>query len=90
MIKRELTQQIAKQTGHKADHVQEILESAMEIIKQTVANDQKVSLVGFGTFQKKQRAKKLGTNPSTGERMVIQPKTIPFFKPGKSFKDLVK
>jgi len=90
MIKKELVQQVAEQTGQTQKQVKETLEVAFEVIKEAVTNDRKVSLVGFGVFEKRTRAEKRGTNPSNGKPMVIPATTIPYFRPGQAFKDQVK
>lgn len=51
---------------------------------------EKVQLVGFGTFEVKERAEKQGRNPKTGETMTIAASKTPAFKAGKAFKDAVK
>ena len=53
------------------------------------AND-KVQLVGFGTFESRERAAREGKNPRTGEKITITASKIPAFKAGKAFKDLLK
>ena len=50
----------------------------------------KIQLVGFGTFEVKERAEKQGRNPKTGEVMTIAASKIPSFKAGKALKDAVK
>lgn len=59
------------------------------IIEQVAAGD-KISLVGFGTFESGTRAARQGRNPQTGEPMDIPETKVPKFKPGKAFKDAVK
>ncbi|MCQ2484872.1 MAG: HU family DNA-binding protein [Clostridia bacterium] len=51
---------------------------------------EKIQLVGFGTFEVKERAEKQGRNPKTGETMTIAASKIPSFKAGKALKDAVK
>lgn len=51
---------------------------------------EKVQLVGFGTFEIKERAEKQGRNPKTGETMTIAASKLPAFKAGKALKDAVK
>ena len=51
---------------------------------------EKVQLVGFGTFEVKERAEKQGRNPKTGETMTIAASKTPAFKAGKAFKDAIK
>ena len=58
-------------------------------IKDAVARGEKVTLVGFGTFQSKDRAQRTGTNPNSGELITIPAKRVPTFKPGADFKEAV-
>lgn len=90
MIKKELVQSVAEKTGQTQKQVKETLETAFDVIKEAVADDRKVSLVGFGVFEKRQRAEKKGTNPSNGKPMIIPATTVPYFRPGQAFKDQVK
>ena len=90
MIKKELVQLISDQTGQTQKQVKEILELAMDKIKEAVSKGDKVSLVGFGVFEQRERAEKKGTNPSTREPMIIPATTVPYFRPGQEFKDIVK
>ncbi len=61
----------------------------LETIKKTVKKGEDVSLVGFGTFTKAKRAARMGVNPSTGEKIKIKAKTLPKFRPGKAWKELM-
>jgi DNA-binding protein HU-beta len=65
------------------------INSLIETVKKTVKKGEDVSLVGFGTFTKVKRAARTGVNPATGERIRIKAKTVPKFRPGKEFKDLL-
>ncbi|MBF0315591.1 MAG: HU family DNA-binding protein [Oligoflexia bacterium] len=56
----------------------------------SVKKGDNVSLIGFGTFTKVKRAARIGTNPSTGEKLKIKAKTVPKFRPGQEFRDAVK
>ncbi|HIQ88376.1 TPA: HU family DNA-binding protein, partial [Candidatus Galligastranaerophilus faecipullorum] len=51
---------------------------------------EKVTLVGFGTFEARKRAARTGRNPQTGKEIKIAAKTVPAFSAGKKFKELVK
>lgn len=90
MIKKELVTLVAEQTGQTQKQVKETLELAFEEMKKAVHRGEKVSIVGFGVFEKRTRAEKRGTNPSTREPMVIPATNVPYFRPGQAFKDLVK
>ncbi|WP_439648882.1 HU family DNA-binding protein [Leptolyngbya ohadii] len=62
-----------------------LTESIMEVI----AGGEKVTLVGFGTFEARQRQEREGRNPKTGESMTIPASTVPAFSAGKLFKETV-
>ena len=59
-------------------------------IEETVANGDKVSLPGFGTFERKHKEARTIRNPQTGESMVSEAKNVPAFKAGTGFKERVK
>ena len=61
----------------------------LETIKKTVRKGDDVSLVGFGSFCKVKRKARTGVNPSTGEKIKIKAKTLPKFRPGKAFKEMM-
>jgi nucleoid DNA-binding protein len=65
------------------------LEATLEAVIETVAAGDKVSLIGFGTFQPSERKATTGRNPKTGEAIQIAAATLPKFKAGKAFKDRV-
>lgn len=86
---------IVKTIANKHDdftqkEIVEILDDFFDIIKQTVAKGEKVSIIKFGTFESRVRAARTAKNPQTGELMKIQECTVPKFKPASSFKDIVK
>ncbi len=89
MNKEELVQEVAKKTKFSQKQVAETLASMIEAIEKTVAKGKKVTLVGFGTFERRQRAARTGRNPQTGKAIQIPAKKVPAFSAGKKFKDLV-
>ncbi|WP_346938158.1 HU family DNA-binding protein [uncultured Clostridium sp.] len=89
MNKQELINEIAEQSGLTKKDATTFLETFIKITEETVANGEKVQLVGFGTFEKVERAEKKGRNPRTGEDIVIPPSNSVKFKVGKQFKDRV-
>lgn len=89
MIKKEIVQKVAERTGQTNKKAKKTVEVFMEEIMAAVASGEKVSLVGFGGFESRERAEKKGTNPSNGEPMMIEKKIIPYFKPSQAFKDKV-
>ena len=66
-----------------------ILSAAIDSIIDSVADGDHVTLIGFGSFNSRQRAEREGRNPRTGEKMIIPHATVPTFSAGKLFKDKV-
>lgn len=89
MNKEELVQEVAKKTKLSQKQVAEVLNTLLETIEGSVAEGNKVTLVGFGTFEPRQRAERAGRNPQSGKEITIPAKTVPAFTAGKKFKDLV-
>ncbi len=92
MNKKELVEAIAanKQLANVAKReIEACLNVMMETIKKSVRNGEEVALVGFGSFSKAKRAARTGINPATGEKIKIKAKSVPKFRAGKAFKDLV-
>ncbi len=90
MNKEELVQEISKKAKVTQKEATEVLNSLVETVQKTVAKGQKVTLVGFGTFEARKRAARTGRNPQTGKEIKIAAKTVPAFSAGKKFKELVK
>jgi DNA-binding protein HU-beta len=65
------------------------VDAMLEAITSTLKNDEQVALVGFGTFEVKKRAARVGRNPKTGEALNIAASNVPSFKAGKALKDAV-
>jgi DNA-binding protein HU-beta len=89
MNKGELVDQVAEKadvTKKIADHV---LSAALEVVMEAVSTGDKVTLVGFGSFEPRQRQQREGRNPRTGEKMDIPATKVPAFSAGKLFKDKV-
>ena len=89
MNKEELVQEVAKKTKQSQKLTDEVLGGLIEVITKTVSKGKKVTLVGFGTFEPRKRAARVGRNPQTGAELKIAAKTVPAFSAGKKFKDLV-
>ena len=90
MNKEELVQEIAKKAKVTQKDAAEVLGCLVETVQKTVAKGEKVTLVGFGTFESRKRAARTGRNPQTGKEIKIAAKTVPAFSAGKKFKELVK
>ncbi len=89
MNKEELVQEVARKTKYPQKQVGQILASAIEAIEKTVAKGKKVTLVGFGTFERRKRAARTGRNPQTGKSIQIPAKNVPAFSAGKQFREMV-
>ena len=89
MNKEELVQEIAKKAKVTQKEAAEVLNGLVETVQKTVAKGEKVTLVGFGTFESRKRAARTGRNPQTGKEIKIAEKTVPAFSAGKKFKELV-
>jgi DNA-binding protein HU-beta len=90
MTKAELVEKMAKDAGVSKVAAAAALESFMEgVTKALKKKDGKVTLVGFGTFQKVRRKARKGRNPQTGEEIKIKAANVIKFKAGKKLKDAV-
>ena len=89
MNKEELVQEIAKKASVTQKEAAEVLAALLETVQKTVSKGKKVTLVGFGTFEARKRAARIGRNPQTGKELKIAATTVPAFSAGKKFKDAV-
>jgi DNA-binding protein HU-beta len=87
--KAELVDVIANVSSITKRDVEEVINKAMETIVKSVAKGEKVTLVGFGTFEARQRKARTGRNPKTNEPIHIPAKRVPGFKVGKEFSEAV-
>jgi DNA-binding protein HU-beta len=90
MTKADIVNDIAKKTGVDKVAVQQVVESFMESVKDSLVKHQHVYLRGFGSFIIKQRAEKVARNISKNTTITIPAHSIPAFKPAKSFHAQVK
>jgi len=90
MTKAELVDKIASEAGLTKADAQRALDATLNNIKKALKKNQKVTLVGFGTFSVSKRKARKGRNPRTGEEIDIPATKVPKFTPGKSFKDAIK
>ena len=89
MNKGELVDAIASKIHTSKKDINEVLSVALEVIQDTVAEGGKVTLVGFGAFEPRDRQAREGHNPRTGEKMEIPATRFPAFSAGKQFKEKV-
>lgn len=89
MNKTELIAAVAEKAGLTKKDVEKAVSATLETIKEEVANGGKVQVIGFGTFEARTRKERIGKNPRTSEEVKIAAATVPAFKAGKAFKDVV-
>lgn len=90
MNKPELITTISEKAGLTKKDAGLALESFIDSVIETLSKGDKVQLVGFGTFEVRERAARKGRNPQTQEPMDIPASKAPAFKAGKNLKDVVK
>ncbi|MFM7449835.1 MAG: HU family DNA-binding protein [Leptolyngbyaceae cyanobacterium] len=89
MNKQELIDAISAKASVTKKEADSILTAAVDTIMDAVSSGNKVTLVGFGTFEARQRKAREGRNPATGKTIQIPATTVPAFSAGKLFKERV-
>ena len=90
MKKAELIDAVATKSELTKQDSKKAVDALFETISNTLAKEEKVQLIGFGTFEVRERAERTGRNPQTGEEMTIPASKVPAFKPGKELREAVK
>ena len=90
MNKAELINSVAATAEVSKKDTEAVITATLASITEALQNDDKVQLVGFGSFEVKVRAERLGRNPKTKEEIHIPASKTPVFKAGKALKDAVK
>ena len=89
MNKSELIQAVADSASVSKSTAGKAVDAVIDNIKKSLADNDPVTLIGFGTFSVRERAARTGRNPRTGERLEIKAAKVPIFKAGKALKDAV-
>ena len=89
MNKAELINAVAEKAGLSKKDTETAVNAVIDTIAAALAAGDKVQLVGFGAFEVKARAERVGRNPKTRESITIPASKVPVFKPGKALKDAV-
>jgi DNA-binding protein HU-beta len=89
VTKADLVNAIAEKAGLSKADAEKALKAVTDAVTDALKADEKVSLVGFGTFSVGQRAARQGQNPQTGAKIDIPAAKVPKFKAGKALKDAV-
>ena len=88
--KADLVERVAAKTNLTKKDVTATVEALFETVMEALADGEKVQVIGFGTFEVRDRAARKGRNPQTGEAIKIAATVVPAFKAGKALKDAVK
>ena len=90
MNKSELIETVAEKSEVTKKVAEKVVNAVFESITNSLADGEKVQVIGFGTFEVRQREAREGRNPATGERIKIPALKVPVFKAGKNLKDNVR
>jgi DNA-binding protein HU-beta len=90
MNKTELIAAVAEKANLSKKDTEAAVNAALAVVTEALAKEEKVQLVGFGSFETKKRAARSGVNPRTGAAVTIAAAKVPAFKAGKALKDAVK
>ena len=89
MNKTELVSAMAEKADVTKKDAEKVLGACIDVVGDALKKGDKIQLVGFGTFETRERAAREGKNPQTGEKIKIAACTVPAFKAGKALKDLI-
>ncbi len=88
--KADLIDGVASKSGLTKKDATAAVEALFEVVTETLADGERVQVIGFGSFEVRDRAARKGRNPQTGEEIEIPATKVPAFKAGKGLKDSVK
>ncbi|CDA30365.1 dNA-binding protein HU [Clostridium sp. CAG:492] len=89
MNKSDLIAAVAAKTGDTKKNAEASINALIDVIAESLKDGEKIQVVGFGSFEVRERAERKGRNPQTGKEMKIAAKKAPVFKAGKALKDAV-
>ena len=87
MNKIELIGEVAGKTGMTKKDAEKVVNAFFDTVEGTLKSGEKVQLIGFGTFEVRERKARKGRNPQTGKEIDIPATKVPAFKAGKALKD---
>ena len=90
MNKTELVNAVAEKTGLTKKDAGKAVDALFDTVTEVLGKGDKVTLIGFGNFEVRERAARKGRNPQTGQEIDIAASKVPAFKAGKALKDAVK
>ena len=89
MTRAELVAMVAEKSGLDRKKSDKAVSAVFDSIKQALVESDKVQIIGFGTFENRERSERKGRNPRTGEEITIAASKLPSFKAGKALKEAV-
>ena len=89
MKKSELIAAVAAKGGYSKKDAEKALDAVVNTITESLANGEKISIVGFGSFEVRERAAQESINPATKQPIHVPAKKVPAFKAGKALKEAV-
>ena len=89
MNKSELIAAVAAKTGETKKNAETAVDAFVEVVTEALSKGDKVQLVGFGSFEVRNKAAREGRNPQTGEKIKIKASKSPAFSAGKTLRDAV-
>lgn len=90
MNKGNLISSVAEKTGMSKKDSEKVVDAVMACIEEALAKDEKIQLLGFGTFEVRDRAERTGRNPQTGAEITIPAAKVPVFKAGRTLKEAIQ
>lgn len=89
MNKASLVSEVARRANLSRSEAARVVDAVLDTVRETVARGQRVSLAGFGTFERRRRNPRTGRNPRTREAVAIPARNVPAFRPGTAFRTAV-
>jgi integration host factor subunit alpha len=89
MIKADIIDLVHEKIGFSRHESAEVVEAALDVLKEALQKGERVQIVGFGSFLVRPKKERVGRNPKTGEEIIIAPRKVMTFKPSKILRDLV-
>ena len=89
LLRNEFVGSIAQKADISQDDAKKVIKAFAETVTEALAQGDNLALIGFGTFEVRDRAARKGRNPRTGEEVQIPASKLPAFRPGKSLKEAV-
>ena len=90
ITKQDTINHISDKTGLTKKDSKDAIEALLDFVTDNLKEEKKVNFIGFGAFEVRERAKRTGRNPQTGEEIEIPARKVPAFKPGKDLREVVR